>query len=143
MAQPQPNFHLIAQSFYGIAEQFHRIPNLFADLWNSIAQYTQQNQQAIDAVTARLDALEASQQQIPMHLANATASLQAPIRYPQGVQITPQFPKRKQDLLELSATNAQVVSQALGLPALHDVPLRERQQQIIDFLGCAITAYAD
>ncbi|KAH8985942.1 hypothetical protein EDB86DRAFT_3105524 [Lactarius hatsudake] len=102
MAQPQPNFHLIIHSLYGIVEQVNRIPNIFADLWNSITQYAQQNQQAIDAVTARVDALEASQQRIPMQLANATASPQAPIQYPQGVQITPQFPKRKQVLLELS-----------------------------------------
>ncbi|KAH9043453.1 hypothetical protein EDB84DRAFT_1436270 [Lactarius hengduanensis] len=122
MAQPQPN------------------------LENFIAQHAQQHQQVIsrlDAMQARIDALEASQQRIPLLLDNTAASLGASIRYPQGVQITPQFPKTKIHLLELSgrlvadaleltftrlaAADAQVVAQRLGLQALpHNATEEER-----------------
>jgi len=96
-----------------------------------------------------------------MQLQNAIASLDAPLQYPPNVVVGPQFPTTKQHLLKLSgkhvtdspsldvqtftwhlaAANAQVVSQALGLPALPpNSHLAAHQQQIIDFLGCAMRA---
>ncbi|KAH9031794.1 hypothetical protein EDB85DRAFT_1890995 [Lactarius pseudohatsudake] len=116
------------------------------NLENFIAQHAQQHQQVIsrlDAMQARIDALEASQQRLPLLLDNTAASLDAPIRYPQGVQITPQFPKNKIHLLQLSgrlvadaleltftrlaAADAQVVAQRLGLQALpHNATEEER-----------------
>ncbi|KAH8994991.1 hypothetical protein EDB92DRAFT_1943690 [Lactarius akahatsu] len=133
MAQPQPN------------------------LENFIAQHAQQHQQVIsrlDAMQARIDALEASQQRLPLLLDNTKASPGAPIRYPQGVQITPQFPKTKLHLVQLSgrlvtdapeltftrlaAADAQVVAQRLGLPALpHNATEEERRTQIKEYLGCS------
>ncbi|KAH9068451.1 hypothetical protein EDB83DRAFT_2518793 [Lactarius deliciosus] len=110
------------------------------NLENFIAQHAQQHQQVIsrlDAMQARIDALEASQQRIPLMLYNTAGSLGAPIRYPQGIEISPQFPKTKIELAQLSAADAQVVSQRLGLKALpHNATEEERREQIKEFLGC-------
>jgi len=93
-----------------------------------------------------------------MQLQNATASLDAPLQYPATVVVGPQFPKTKRDLLRLTcmmcsftslvlflisptAANAQAVSQALGLPQPPaNTSVAMRQQQIIDYLGCAMKA---
>jgi len=103
----------------------------------ALAQHAQHHQQLID----RLDALQEGQRRLPMQLQNATVSLEAPFQYPLNVAVGGQYPRTKRDLLRLTAANAQVVSQALGLPALPpNSPVAARQQQIIDFLGCAIRA---
>ncbi|KAF8625731.1 hypothetical protein AX15_005214 [Amanita polypyramis BW_CC] len=102
-----------------------------------LAQQAQQHQEVIE----RLDSLQEGQRRLPMQLQNAIASLDAPLQYPPTVNVGHQFPRTKRDLLRLTAANAQVVSQALGLPALPaNTLVAARQQQIIDFLGCALRA---
>jgi len=39
-----------------------------------------------------------------------------------------------------AVANTHIVSEALGLPAPNNALVAERRQQIIDFLGCAMTA---
>ncbi|KAI9442399.1 hypothetical protein H4582DRAFT_2054848 [Lactarius indigo] len=123
-----------------------------------MAQHAHQHQQVIDrlnelqagvnalnvvvnALNVTVGALQENQQLASMQSINAASSLNAPIRYPPGVDIiVPQFPVIKIELITLNAANAQFVSQGLGLPLLApNTPVAIRRQQIIDFLGCAIS----
>lgn len=56
-----------------------------------------------DQLDAHFDQLDARFDQLPMQLRNATASLEAPLAYPHGVQIGAAFPGTKSALLRLSS----------------------------------------
>ncbi|KAH8979625.1 hypothetical protein EDB92DRAFT_1978690 [Lactarius akahatsu] len=73
---------------------------------------------AVQAGIATVQAgVDANLQLEPMRWANTRGSWDALVHYPQGVVIGPQFLLMQMELITLNAANAQVVSQALGLPA--------------------------
>ncbi|KAH9022240.1 hypothetical protein EDB84DRAFT_513205 [Lactarius hengduanensis] len=160
---PQPNFPQIGNQFANIAEQIHLVPNPVMD--NIIAHQQAQaaaQQQWQQQVTDRQDAMQVAINEltvavnglreeinglrgdmnglragIPMQLANTAASARAPIQYPPNTILTNHFPRTKDALSSLSAANCQFVAHSLGLPALQQPTVRQRRQQIKEFLGCA------
>ncbi|KAF8655050.1 hypothetical protein AX14_008216 [Amanita brunnescens Koide BX004] len=155
MAQPaQPNFQILSDNLTAACDEIVLTPNMpIGQLAAAVVQQTQQQAQqqaqqhaavldALAQINATLAQLNARFDQLPMQLRNATASLEAPLAYPHGIQIGAAFPGTKSALLRLSVANCITVAQALGLPAL---PLHttvvNRRQQIIDFLGCVIVAH--
>jgi hypothetical protein len=76
-----------------------------------------------------------------MQLYNATASLEAPLHFPPNAQVhTDQLPGTKRALLTLGIPGCQAAAHILELPALPThATVAQQRQQIIDFLGCAMT----
>ncbi|KAF8628081.1 hypothetical protein AX15_004101 [Amanita polypyramis BW_CC] len=154
MAQPaqlaQPNFQRLSNHLIAACDEIVLIPNMpigqqHAAMLDALAQINARFDQIdarFDRLDARFDRLDARFDRLPMQLRNATASLEAPLVYPHGIQIGAAFPGTKSALLRLSIANCITVAQALGLPALppHTTAIN-RRQQIIDFLGCAMVAY--
>ncbi|KAH9028492.1 hypothetical protein EDB85DRAFT_1892507 [Lactarius pseudohatsudake] len=72
-------------------------------------------------------------QHLPMQLANATASMTAPILHPPNEPLPNGFPIMKLTLVTINA-DAQVAAQYLGLPPLQPgAALVDCRQQLIDF----------
>lgn len=79
--------------------------------------------------------VETGQQRIPMQLANASASIDAHLRFPPN--IIPQFPLTKRALVSLNAADVQAVAHHLGLqPNTH---VEDCRTQIGEFLGCGFS----
>lgn len=91
----------------------------------------------INGLRGDMNGLQAGLRRIPMQLANTAASGRVPIQYPQNIILTNHFPRTKDALSSLSVANCQFVAHSLGLPALQQPTVRQRRQQIKEFLGCA------
>jgi hypothetical protein len=50
-----------------------------------------------------------SQRRLPLQLQNATASLEAPILYPAGVDVNNEFPRTKRELLRITGKQLSLV----------------------------------
>ncbi|KAH9040029.1 hypothetical protein EDB85DRAFT_2140670 [Lactarius pseudohatsudake] len=97
-------------------------------------------QEAINNVQATLATMNTRFQHLPMQLANATASMTAPILYPLNGPLPPECPITKLALLSISAPHAQVTAEYLGLPPLQpDAALVDRRRQLIGYLGCVVS----
>jgi len=97
--------------------------------------------QQLNNIQLQLNNIQAGQDLLPMRLRNAAASLDAPLHYPANVPIPAQAPQTKQELMFLTGPNYQLVAQALNLPVLpNNATIAQRRQQVMDYLGCGITA---
>lgn len=119
MAAQQPNFVALSQHLVNASGEIALIPNVppmavqnqlnqvvqqLEQLGIQIAgmqQQFQQFQQQFQHFGQQLNAMQASQDLLPMRLQNATASLDAPVRYPANIEVPPQAPQTKQQLLSL------------------------------------------
>ncbi|KAI9442422.1 hypothetical protein H4582DRAFT_2072982 [Lactarius indigo] len=94
-------------------------------------------QASINAMEESINSINMSLQRLPMQLANATASMIAPILFPRnGHPPPPGFPTTKLALVRINTVDAQVAAQYLGLPPLpHGTTVELRRQHIVNFLG--------
>jgi hypothetical protein len=110
-----------------------------------LTQLRQQQQQlqlqdGFAAMGVRLGRIEDSLNRTPMLLFNATASQEANILYPPGIEDA-HLPSSKKELSTLSIVNCNLAINALGLPApAAAATVAERRQVLMDFLGCAMRA---
>ncbi|KAH9974755.1 hypothetical protein BGW80DRAFT_1559732 [Lactifluus volemus] len=141
MAALQPNFQQMHQNFLHIAEQFLLFQNLPG--LQAIHQLMLQLQQQFVGMNERLDRIEAKVERIPWQLYNASASLDAPLQYPPGVNPDPDgpLPMLKRDLLDITAANCMASLHLLNapLPPAHAL-VAQRRQKLMDFLGSGMRA---
>ncbi|KAF8518150.1 hypothetical protein BU17DRAFT_91274 [Hysterangium stoloniferum] len=108
-------------------------------------QQLQQLDQRLQQLDQRLQQLQNSQDTFQalfsIRLKNATSSVNAALMYPPGIPLPNDRPIFKHNLYDLTVAACLSTAQALGLPPLpgHALVLA-RRQQIIDYLGAAITA---
>ncbi|KIM82071.1 hypothetical protein PILCRDRAFT_8309 [Piloderma croceum F 1598] len=138
MAAQQPNFIVLSQHLIGASAKLALIPNVpFIAIQPQLNQILNQ----LGSIQQQLNNIQAGQDLLPMRLRNTAGSVNAPLQYPANVVVPPQAPGTKQELMALTAGNCQIVAQALNLPALpHNANIAQRRQQIMDHLGCGITA---
>ena len=83
-----------------------QIQQLLAAVVQQGQQQEQQHAAVLDAfaqINATLAQINATLGRLPIQLRNATASLEAPLAYPHGVEIGAGFPATKSALLRLSS----------------------------------------
>ncbi|KAF8518151.1 hypothetical protein BU17DRAFT_91275 [Hysterangium stoloniferum] len=153
----QPNIPLLGQSLMAAGQELILVPNLpVLDIQQQLVQIQQQQlvqTQILQQLGQQVQQLDQQVQQLqnsqntfealfPIRLKNATASNNAALVYPPGVPLPPDRPILKQNLYDLTAAACQATAQALGLPPLPGPALLvSRRQQIIDYLGAAVTAF--
>ncbi|KAI5804828.1 hypothetical protein DFH27DRAFT_652150 [Peziza echinospora] len=83
-----------------------------------------------------LNRLERENNLLPMRLHNAGVSDEAPLQYPDWVQLEPPLPMNRRDLLQLTSHNYAATARILGLPALHEsTTVDYLRRQIAQYLG--------
>ncbi|KAH9176647.1 hypothetical protein EDB89DRAFT_1902946 [Lactarius sanguifluus] len=148
MAQPQqPNFHDVGNHLMGlagqvnehlttVATQVHLMPNmLVVQQGGQILEILQRLDAMQEAITNLQATVTTVNTWCMLTLANATASMTAPILYPPNGPLPNGFLITKLTLVTINDDDVQVTVQYLGLPPLQPgAALVDHHQQLINYL---------
>jgi hypothetical protein len=156
---PQPNFGVLDNHMQGVAQEIALLRNMPGPaIQDQLLHLREQSIRIIERLDLLTDAVNDTRNTLfgvqntvvgiqntlarqPQQLYNSTASMDAPLLYPPGIQMVDAFPLTKKDLMNITAANCNAAIRALGMDAPPaGAPIAARRQILMDYLGTGMRA---